>query len=250
MRDCQCEDGIFSSHFSSDLPGTEWLHHFGSSALLTRVPRPPVFVIPGKTTSQGSQGIEFSRSSSGLVRGHSWPTASDRPLEFSAEGMGQRQRPSPRGASGVSSARALASRCSVTRASTGRRLQSPQSGRSAGRGVQQDHQVAVSSGSSWGRRIRKERVGGRTQESASAGRGPTSGGANRSNVRRNGRYSEGARSVGTRVEGRQREGVVGGRRTSVEIAPRGRAAHATSSRPSNGGATLATAAFTSKVAQQ
>ena len=51
----------------------------------------------------------------------------------------------------------------------------------------------------------------------------------------------GVRSVGTRMEGRMREGVVGGRRTSVEIALRGRSSHGPSSRFSDGDATSPTA---------
>ena len=131
--------------------------------------------------------------------------------------MGQRRRDSLRGASGVRSTRALASRSSATCASTRDFPQSSQSGRSAGGGFQQDHQVAISSGSSWrGRRNRKECVGGCAQESASTSRGSTSVGADRGHpeVHRARKETGGGacrrvRSVGTRVEGRVRQGVVG-----------------------------------------
>ena len=102
--------------------------------LHTRVRSSSVFVVTGKTICDGSQGMDFSCSTCGLVRGYSWPTATHRLLESPAEGMGQRHRESPGGASGVRFARALESRCSATCTSTRDCPQSSQSGRSAGGG--------------------------------------------------------------------------------------------------------------------
>ena len=65
--------------------------------------------------------------------------------------------------------------------------------------------------------------------------------------------------MSTKVEGRVRQGVVGTRRTSCKIARGGRKDHGPCSRPSNGGATAASAAsactganlnFSSTVAHQ
>ena len=78
-----------------------------------------IFVIPGETICDGSQGMERRLNTGRMVRGHPWPLTAVSPV---AKGTGQGQGQDSRGASSASCARgALASRCPSTRLRDGAR---------------------------------------------------------------------------------------------------------------------------------
>ena len=161
---------------------------------LTCVPSSSVFIVPGKTIWNGRRGWASVAALAGwyeVIRGPRLGVPSRR-NGAKAQGTPRCLCPVHEGV-GV---KVLRNMCVNQR----------QSGRSAGGGFEQDHQVAVGSGSSRrGRRYRKERVGGCAQESASRSRGSTSVGADRvhTEVHRAREETGGAcrrvRSVGTRV---------------------------------------------------